>query len=260
MLRKFACLVLMFALLLPCGFDASAQQQKKLTQFSTIDALMSGIYDGTLTMAELTRYGDFGLGTFQSLDGEMAVVDGIVYQITSDGAVHTPDAAMTTPFAAVTFFAPDREIELKSGATFESLAGEVDPLLPTRNIFYAVRIEGLFDKVKTRVVPKQCKPYPPLTEVVKTQSTFDFEKVEGVMVGWRCPSFVKGINFPGYHLHFLTKDRKAGGHVLEFTAGQATVKIDGVSDFRVILPESKDFFGLNLEGGAAASYDAVEKK
>ncbi len=260
MLKRFACLVLVLALLPLCGFDASAQQEKRLTQFSTIDALMKGLDDGTLTMAELTRYGDFGLGTFQALDGEMVVVDGIVYQITADGAVHTPGAAMTTPFAAVTFFAPDREIKLKSGTTFESLAGEVDPFLPTRNIFYAVRIEGSFDKVKTRSVPKQSKPYPPLGEVVKTQPTFDFEKVEGVMVGWRCPSFVKGINVPGYHLHFLTKDKKAGGHVLEFTAGQGTIKIDSVSDFRVILPESKEFFGLNLEGDTAASYDAVEKR
>ena len=88
---------------------------------------------------------------------------------------------------------------------------------PPKTCFYAVMIQGEFSYVKTRSVPAQEKPYPPLAEVTKNQPTFEFTDVTGTMVGFRCPPYVTGINVPGYHLHFLTDDRTAGGHLLEFT-------------------------------------------
>jgi len=237
-----------------------AQQREALFQFSTIDALLSGIYDGRMTLQELERYGDIGLGTFHALDGEMLVVDGTVYQVTADGAVHTPDPTVTTPFAAVTFFDVDQEKVLQPGATLQGLAKEIDALIPTPNIFYAIRIEGTFQKVKTRSVPKQAKPSPPLAEVIKTQPTFDFENVEGVIVGLRCPPFVKGINVPGNHLHFLTKDKKAGGHVLELIVQQAVVKIDHTPEFHMILPEDPDFYRLNVEAQTSSAAEIFPQK
>ena len=103
---------------------------------------------------------------------------------------------------------------MPSGIGMKEMTGRIDSIIPTPNLIYAIKIEGVFKKVLTRSVPRQKKPYQPLTEIVKTQSTFQFENVEGVIVGIRCPTFMKGINVTGYHLHFLTKDRKAGGHVL----------------------------------------------
>ena len=86
-----------------------------LTQFSVIDALLAGNYDGSLTCGELRRHGDFGIGTFDALDGEMTVLDGVVYAIRSDGRVEKVADSETTPFATVTFFDSDRVIGWSGG-------------------------------------------------------------------------------------------------------------------------------------------------
>jgi acetolactate decarboxylase len=254
--------ILLFAafLVLTASFCSYAQQVKTLTQTSTIDALAAGVYDGKMSLRQLKMYGDTGLGTFDALDGEMMLVDGTVYQVRADGTVHVPGPDETTPFAAVTFFEPDREKTLTSGINLKQLTDEIDSILPTLNVIYALRIEGSFKKVRTRSVPRQSKPYRPLAEVVKTQPTFNFENVEGVIVGLRCPPFMKAVNVSGYHLHFLTKDKKAGGHVLGLTVDKAVVKIDQINNFYVILPENQDFYRLNMETDRSAAVSAVETR
>jgi acetolactate decarboxylase len=81
-----------------------------------------------------------------------------------------------------------------------------------------------------------------------------------VIVGVRCPAFMKGVNVPGYHLHFLTRDRKAGGHVLDLSINQAVVKVDRISNFYMIMPEDEDFYRLNMEKDTSAAVDAVESR
>lgn len=224
------------------GMAAAEDSREVLTQISTLDALMSGIYDGQYTVKDVKQYGDAGIGTFQGLDGELLMLDGTIYKISSDGAVSAPENSALIPYVAVTFFDVDQEKPLAAGLTLKDFPAAADALLATPNLFYAIRIEGTFQKMKTRSVPKQEKPYPPLAEVVKKQSVFEFENIEGVIIGLRCPSFVKGLNAPGYHLHFLTKDGKAGGHVLDFTVAQAIIKIDQTAEFSMIIPENQDFY------------------
>ncbi len=224
-------------------------KQETLTQISTIDALLNGIYDGETNLKQVAEFGDFGIGTFQALDGEMIVLDGTVYQVTSDGKVLLPAGDKKTPFAAVTFFEPDVTHNFPSGTNFKSFEQLLDTLIPTENIFYGVKIKGNFEKVKTRSVPRQKKPYPPLKEVAKTQPVFEFENIEGTMVGFRCPPYVKGVNVPGYHLHFLTKDKTGGGHVLDFTTGNIQVTVDYTSKFTLILPEQENFYATDLGMG-----------
>jgi acetolactate decarboxylase len=260
MLKKPGILFLSVFLAFSLNFIACAQPVKTLTQTSTIDALMSGVYDGKMSLQELKLHGDTGLGTFQALDGEMVVLDGTVYQVRADGTVHVPDPSETTPFAAVTFFEPDLDKILPEGIDMKQLTDEIDAALPTPNMIYALKIQGAFKRIRTRSVPRQNKPYRPMVEVVKTQPTFDFENVEGIIIGLRCPSFMKGINVPGYHLHFLTKDRKAGGHVLGLTVDKAVVEIDRINNFYVILPENQEFYGLNTEADISSAISAVETR
>jgi len=121
---------------------------------SPVNALVEGIYEQNISLAEVKKHGDFGLGTFNDLDGEMLMLDGRVFQITAAGDVNRIDEDALTPFSCVTFF---------EAMTTDSLAGEIshddflkwlDSLIPSPNIFYAVRIEGLFNEVRTRSVPK----------------------------------------------------------------------------------------------------------
>jgi acetolactate decarboxylase len=99
-----------------------------------------------------------------------------------------------------------------------------------------------------------------LTEVTKNQAVFEFHDIEGTIVGFRCPPYVSGINVPGYHLHFLTKDRAAGGHVLDFIVGDASMYIDDTSEFTMSLPgQDSDFYDPDLSQGSTDEIEKVEK-
>ena len=152
-----------------------------------------------------------GIGTFNGLDGEMIGLDGAFYQIKADGIAYLVDGSMRTPFAVVTFFESDQMVWLDKASDYKELEKYLDDLLPTPNIFYALKIEGIFEYIRTRSVPRQNKPYAPLVEVIKNQPIFEFHQVKGTMVGFCYPGYAKGINVPGYHLHFITEDRKEGG-------------------------------------------------
>ena len=234
--------------------------RETLTQVSTINALMAGVYDGVTTSGQMKGYGDFGIGTFEGLDGEMVELDGKLYQIKADGIAYTVDDSLELPFAAVTYFDNDREEKITQGTSYTSLQQFIDNTIPSPNIFCAIKIKGSFSYVKTRSVPKQVKPYPILAEVTKNQSVFEFRNVEGAIVGFRCPPYVNGVNVPGYHLHFVTADFKAGGHVLDLTIDNATAMLDFTPEFFMILPEmGSDFYKIDLSGDASQAIQNAEK-
>jgi acetolactate decarboxylase len=208
-----------------------------LFQISTINALLDGDYRGSMTFGELKRHGTFGLGTFDKLDGEMIGLEGHFYQIKTDGVAYPVPDSMTTPFAVVTIFDADQTLPAQDGMDYEKLQNYLDEAIPDKSIFYAVKIDGTFNYIKTRSVPKQQEPYPPLVDVVKEQTVFEFHDVSGTIVGFRCPDSVKGVNVPGYHLHFITEDRKAGGHLLACQLHDATIAIDYTSEFYMVLPQ-----------------------
>jgi len=235
-------------------------ERETLTQISTIGALINGAYDGVIDVKTLKNYGDFGIGTFEGLDGEMLGFDGKFYQVKADGVAYPVTDSMLTPLASVTFFDVDYKETLPQGMDYEQLPDFMEDLLPTKNIFYALRIDGEFSYIKTRSVPAQEKPYPPLVEVTEDQPEFEFNDVEGVLVGFICPDYVGGVNVPGYHLHFMTSDSLSGGHVLEFTIKQAVISVDYTSEFLMILPgEESDFYKLDLTGDSQDEIDKVEK-
>jgi len=229
------------------GAGEPAEGKDMVYQVSTIGALTRGIYEGDVTYEELGRHGDFGLGTFEGLDGEMVGVDGVFYQVKTDGVPTVVDDSMTTPFAFVTFFEADREKTVSDVADMDELTVLLDGMLPTANIFYAVRIHGRFPTLKARSVPGQREPYPPLNDVIEKQTIFELRGVSGTIVGFYCPSYAEGVNVPGYHLHFITDDRKAGGHVLDCSIESGGVEIDDSDEFYMVLPDNSAFYGADLQ-------------
>jgi len=230
-------LLFAFVVLLLAGCLSSAPRDS-VTQTSTIDALLAGVYDGEMTRKELLRHGDLGIGTFEGLDGEMVVADGVVYQVRADGRVYRPSAKVRTPFAAVTFFEPEAVVDLSKGMDYRQLQAFLDKQIGNPHLFYAFRIDGCFSRMHTRSVPAQSKPYPPLSEVTKNQPEFAMSDIDGTIVGFRCPVYVKGINVPGYHLHFISKDRRRGGHILDFTLLEGRAEIDTSHRFVLIMPRN----------------------
>lgn len=208
-----------------------------VTQVSILDALLASQFDGCLPCRELLEHGDLGIGTFDRMDGEMVIVDGSIYQAKADGKVYTPDPDNRTPFATVCRFRPDETWTLSEPINLESMEEVIDEKASNQNIFCAIRAEGSFAYMKTQALRMQSKPYPPTVEVVKACAQFEMNDVSGTIVGFRAPPYVKGINDPGYHLHFLSDDKTQGGHILAFVMDRGTCAIDICSNHFVILPE-----------------------
>jgi acetolactate decarboxylase len=230
-----------------------------LYQVSTIDALLQGVYDGTLSVGELETHGDFGIGTLDGLDGEMLALDGNYYQVKSDGIAYPVSENMTTPFATVTYFEADENLRPEKPMNLTELEQYTDLNLPSENFFYAVRIDGNFSYLKARSVPKQELPYRKLADVVANQTIFEFENVSGTLVGFRAPNYVSSINVPGYHLHFITENRSAGGHVLEFELENGNVALDTTPAFFMELPTSDNFSKVKLGQDLKSEMENVEK-
>lgn len=245
-------------MILPVIFIAGCVTSNRITQTSTIDALLAGAYDGQVECKQLLSYGDFGIGTFDRLDGEMTVLDGNVYQIKADGKVYRPAANIKSPFATVCRFRPDNDFEIKS-ADFKTAESIIDSKFPNQNIFAAVKITGTFKYIKTRSVPAQNKPYPPLVEVAKNQPVFEMHDVRGTIVGFRSPPFVKGVNVSGYHFHFLDKDFAQGGHVLDFQLDAGKCEIDKCNELLLILPEDDVLKDIDLSKDKSKELQKVEK-
>ncbi len=217
-------------------------------QNSTFNALLKSVFDGNITYGELRQYGDVGIGTFEGLDGEMIALNGKFYQIKDDGHAYLVPDDTKTPFAVVTFFDPDKSVIIDTPFTLKHLEEYLDNLLPTKNIIYALSIRGNFPYMKTRSVAKQKKPYPPISEVIKKQKVFEFQNIDGTMIGFRFPEYMKGQNVPGYHFHFITADSKSGGHVLDAQIEEAEAQIDYSNELFLVLPNNEQFYQADLDG------------
>lgn len=231
-----------------CDVDRSENEpdHNTMTQVSTVGALLSSVYDGDVALQSLLTHGDFGIGTFDHLDGEMIVLDGCVYQVKHDGTVVRPDLALTTPFAVVTNFEADELHPIQPRTSLDWFERDEEECLPTKNIFHAIRINGAFSSMTCRSIPRQTKPYPSLPDVAQQESVFELGEVEGTVVGFRCPQYAAGINLPGYHFHFISSDRSSGGHVLDFMIEFGDVAVDYLPNFSMMLPQSEAFYCSDL--------------
>ena len=240
--RVVGCLLVLFLVTASVsGYAQSNGSNDAVFQVSTLSALFRGVYDGAMTCGELKKRGDFGIGTLEGLDGEMVILDGKVYQAKVDGNVLTVGDEALTPFAVVAFFAADNKLSLESIDNFDSLQQNLEKVLSTRNIFYAFRIDGTFSYIKTRSVPKQEKPYRPVVQTVR-----ETEDIKGTMVGFWCPGYARGINAPGFHFHFISDDRRIGGHVLDCRLVAGTAQVKYLTELNLVMPSTEGFWRANL--------------
>jgi acetolactate decarboxylase len=221
----------------------------ELYQTSLMSALMAGIYEGEMTYGEIRKHGDFGLGTFNDLDGEMVGFDGTFYQLRSDGSARPVTADQKTPFAVVTFFQAEQQLDVAQRTTKSDLLAMIEQATDA-NLFSAVRVDGNFDEIHTRTVQRQARPFPTLTEATKHQAEKVFGNVAGTLAGFRSPAYAQGIGVAGFHLHFLQQDKQAGGHALDYRLRAGKVQICTVHDLRVELPTSAEFLKTNFEDRA----------
>lgn len=223
-----------------------------------VNALVEGIYEENTSIEEILKKGDFGLGTFNKLDGEMMVLDGEVFQIKSDGKTYRVAMDTQTPFAGVTFFTPDTIEEVEGDYPYDKFNELLDGMLPSKNMLYAIRIEGEFEYVKTRSVPRQ-ESYRPLVEVARMQPTFEFENVKGVLAGFFTPEFMGSVSVPGVHLHFLNEDRSMGGHLLTCHLKNGTFGIQHIPTLELGLPVTLDYLTADFTRDTGEDLEEAEK-
>ena len=228
-----------------------------LFQVSTSGALVAGLYSGVVSSAMILQHGDFGLGTFDNLDGEMVVLDGHIYRVTGDEKVAEASPDAEAPFAVVTRFEPDVDVAIASADSLDALYAECDKHRPSTNIFYAFRLDGRFHRVKTRAVtpPKQNTR---LIDAAKAQAEFEFSEIQGTLVGLWSPGFSSAFSVPGYHFHFISDDREHGGHLLDCSAGPLRLRVEELTDFHLALPENESYLKADLSKNTSDELADVE--
>ncbi len=226
-------------------------EQSEVFQTSTISALVEGVYKGDTTIKDLKKHGDFGLGTFEDLDGEMVVLDGKFFQIKSDGRVYQPSDSMKIPYAEVTFWKPDNSFNPNKNLNYLQLQEYIDTIRPSNNTIYAIKIEGNFSYLKTRSVGRQTDKTG-LVEAASRQAIFEFHDLEGTLVGFWSPTYLKTLDVPGYHLHFISKDLQGGGHLLECQAEKIVIGIHQTPQLHVSIPKTREFLEADLSEDTTA--------
>lgn len=234
-------LVLAWVVVLPLVSYGKTIATAKGFQVSTLDALSQGVFAGAMTFADLKHHGNFGLGTFVGLDGEMIGLDGNFYQVTADGVATKVSPETETSFAVVSDFKPTQTIKLSGIYNFQALQDAIDAQLVSLNYPYALKIDGSFPKLTVRSVPGQEPPYPTLAEVVKVQTLFELDQVPVTLVGFRLPQNLQGLNVAGYHFHAISRNRQTGGHVLAGEFKNPTVAIQTLADWQIAFPQNSEF-------------------
>ena len=228
--------------------DWSQGVRHRLFQISTSVALVEGAFQEGSSSRILTDHGDFGLGTFANLDGEMAVLDGVIYQMRGDGSVRARTDDFPVPFAVVSHFEPEHTFAAEGISALDDLKRACDSHRESENLFYAIRADGVFQTVHARAVRAVDNGAKGggLADAAQKQAEFHFRDVEGTLVCFWSPVYSKAFNIPGYHFHFLSRDRTQGGHVIDCAARSLQIGVQTLCDYDVHLPERGAFLTTDL--------------
>ncbi|MBR4900064.1 MAG: acetolactate decarboxylase [Victivallales bacterium] len=217
------------------------------TQFSLFSFLLSGHYGGTLSIADVKKLGNMAIATMDRLDGEMQMIDGVVYQACADGHVYLPADDATIPYGTIADFRAEQSVKIHDVPSYEAFEDQMAACCPMDNYPLAIHFTGAFKRMKVRAVARQEKDGIGLAEAAKDEAIFDLQNTSGDLVGFRLPGYVKGVNAPGWHLHFVDTERRHGGHVVNFSLIEGDLRTCYANDFQIRLPDDPSVLaGLDL--------------
>lgn len=214
-------------------------------QFSFVDALVAGLYDGAFSVADVTAAGDLGVGCGDSLDGEFVLLDGVGYLCRAEG-VQRVEPTDLLPFAEVVRFRPTYTAPL-TALTEKQFEALVESLVPSNNLFYAIRVDADFDGMIVREATRQQRPFPGLADAVKSQHESSVGATAGTMVGFKGPDVFQGLSVADFHLHYLDHAREFGGHVMDFALRSGTLTIEAFAGFSLRLPQVSSYLEAQLD-------------
>lgn len=221
---------------------APTEKSDKFYHYSIWYAFVNKVFEGTLTAKDLKSEGDLGLGSYNQLDGELIMLDGVLYQAREDGTVSIADDDAKIVYANSTFFDRDQAFEIEEATNYETLRGLLNEAMAGPNFFYAFKIHGNFKYMKCGGLHKQEPPFKDgLDVLIPNRPVFERENFSGTMVGFYCPEFIGDINVVAYHLHFVSDDKKFAGHVMEFEAENLSVEMDKITEYQFVLPDTEAY-------------------
>ncbi|MCR5756752.1 MAG: acetolactate decarboxylase [Selenomonas sp.] len=236
--------------------------RESLNQVALLQSLAQGYFGGTVTVKDIRGLGDTGIGTFEGLNGEMIVLDGTVYQALGSGKVVVADDKTLVPYGTVTYFDNDLSLDLKDVQNKETLEKLLNEEVNKcgKNSFYMVKLHTEFSSILFRSEYGSQKPYPTLVEALKGKQTeFTEKNCKGTLVGLYCPAYMGELNSPGWHFHFISDDKKKGGHILELAFKKGTIELDKTDKFTMVLHDDQVFHKLNLAKDMSADIQSAER-
>lgn len=233
-------------------------------QASTLNALMLGNFDGTVSVGELKRHGSWGIGTYEGLDGEAVICEGHAFCAHADGSTCEYSDERMVAFSTVANFTSGAwSVELGGCRNLAEVRAGLEQARRAKgandNAWYLVAVHGTFPLIRVRSCEKQtAKPYPTLPEVARCQREHTYQDERGWIIGVWTPAYLEGINLPGWHLHYLSDDRQRGGHLLDASVAQASGRLQSYLRFQLDLPSNGEFRHLDLCRDLAAETSKVE--
>ncbi|WP_394701654.1 acetolactate decarboxylase [uncultured Enterococcus sp.] len=218
---------------------------KIIYQYGTLGMLMEGLLEGTKPLAEILAHGNFGIGTLDSLDGEMTILDGIAYQGKSDGRLVRLTGKETIPYGAITDFTSNTVLSFSEEKNFSEIKASLEEHIRSKNLFAAVKIQGHFKQMSIRIMPKQTPPYKHLVDIA--QPEFKKKEIDGTIVGLYTPSLFQGVAMGGFHLHFIDDACTFTGHIIDCVIESGVGEISDATSLAVQLPETSDFLAADLD-------------
>lgn len=237
--------------------EAFQLERHSLFQVSTSNALAEGVFAGAVTLGQLRRHGDFGLGTFEGLDGELILLDGDCFRATAGGVVTDVGDHAEVPFAVVTRFAADITRPVEAMVDIDAVKRRLDGLRPSDNLFTGIRIDASFESLMMRAACP-ARPGEGLLEATRHQSEFSADATEGTIVGFWAPEYARSVGVPGYHFHFISDDRTIGGHVLDMRIGSGEIQLQTETELHLAIPETAEFLTSDLTGEHRDEIEAAE--
>jgi acetolactate decarboxylase len=229
------------ALFMLQGLSGLMAQTDVIYHYSVLDAMRNGIYAGGESIAALGQQGDFGLGTFNNLDGEMIALDGVYYRIAPDGKVEKAGATRKVPFASVTYFKNPVTLLLTGISTTEDLQKALTRILPSANRPYAIKIHATFSEITAGGAnPVSDLDTTGIAELMKVRPRYKGQNLTGTLVGFYHPSYMSGVDLSPFHFHFISDDKSFAGHLISgiFQAPAVRVFADGKDGYQLVLPKT----------------------
>lgn len=222
--------------------------KETIYQYSCINALMGGVFNGLFPISDIKQKGNFGIGCSADLSGELIIHGCHFLEAKGHRVLRKMNDTELLPFAQITTFSPEVTF-IANEVNKENLYNHLAQKTLLDNVFLAVKIEGIFDSMQIRRPDDSGKVYKTALDVAENQVVDHLSTIEGSLIGFWTPKFFENISVAGFHLHFIDKEQKIGGHMIDFALSNAKISYQVKSGINIELSKKESYLqqDLNIE-------------